>query len=535
MVAQPLTLAAAIERAAASMPDNVAFIIDRHECSFAAFRTAAGERARQILALGARPGDRVGLLLPNGLDYLELVAGASLIGVVVVPMNVRFKARELHHLIVDSGMMALITVDSIPEVVDFIALLGESLPELTSAARWDGLNLTAAPALKAIQMLDAMPPGHDHSLPPPPRPADPLLLMYTSGTTAHPKGCVISNRALMANCVAIIERFQITPNDLWWCPLPMFHIGGLLFPATMLAACATYAGMSHFEAGTAIEMMRSYPPTIFYPLFPTITLSVIEHPHFGRADMSRLRMLCNVAPEDVQKRIQAAVPHAPLVGAFGMTEASGTAVYGSLDDTLETRLATCGTPLAGWEIRVVDTQSGSEVPAGTRGELAIRGNALFDGYWNDPGLTRAQFTDDGYFLTGDVGSINAEGFLTFHGRFKDQLKVGGENVSALEVESLLATHPAVHLAQVIGITDDRYGEVPVAYIEPRPGHVVDEAAILAFCTGKIARFKIPRHVRFVENWPMSATKIVKYRLREMFEGERETTIANHQTCGRQAP
>ncbi|RYD56920.1 MAG: AMP-dependent synthetase [Sphingomonadales bacterium] len=520
MTPRPLTLAEAIRDSAASGPGRTALILDEDTCSFAEFAAGAERRARQILALGAGKGDRVGILLPNGLDYLELVAGAAMLGVILVPMNVRFKALELRHLILDSGMTALITIGAIPDVVDFTALLREALTDLPAGA-WHGLALDAAPRLKIIARLDQPMAEHAGALPTAPvEPSDPLLLMYTSGTTASPKGCVISNRGLMANCWAIIDRFSLTADDLWWCPLPMFHIGGLLFPAMMLAAGGTHAGMRHFEPEGAIEMLRRHPPTIFYPLFPTITLAVIEHPRFAEAEFSRLKMLCNVAPEELQQRIQAAVPQAPLIGAFGMTEASGTAVYGSLSDSAAKRLATCGTPLAGWQIRILDSETHAPLPAGERGELAIRGEALFDRYWNDPELTAQQFTPDGFFLTGDVGSIDMDGFLSFHGRFKDQLKVGGENVSALEVESFLATHPAIQLAQVVGTPDARYGEIPVAFVQLKPGQALDEPALLEFCSGKIARFKVPRHIRFVEEWPMSATKILKYRLRDSFDAER---------------
>jgi acyl-CoA synthetase (AMP-forming)/AMP-acid ligase II len=516
---RPDTLAEAVQRSAASAPDRTALIIDEEAFGYAGFLAGAERRARQLSALGIGKGERVGLLLPNGSDYLELVAGAARLGIVVVPMNIRFRARELRHLILDSAMVALITTSGIEGVVDFPALLRETLPELEAAADWRNLALRAAPALRAIVRLDE--PIEEAEVPAGPRVegADPLLVMYTSGTTAHPKGCVISNRALLANSWAIIDRFRLSTDDLWWCPLPMFHIGGLLFPFTLIAAGGTYAGMAHFEPGAAVAMLRRHPPTIFYPLFSTISLAMIEHPDFAAADFGRLRMSCNVAPENVQRRIQAALPHAPLVGAFGMTEASGTVAYGGLDEPEEKRLATCGTPLPGWEVRILDPHSHARLPAGTRGEIAIRGPALFDLYLNDPASEAATRDADGFFRTGDVGSIDDQGFLSFHGRFKDQLKVGGENVSALEVESFLATHPAVQLAQVVGIADSRYGEVPVAFVELKAGHGLDEAALLAFCAGRIARFKVPRHVRFVGEWPMSATKILKYRLKERIEAE----------------
>jgi acyl-CoA synthetase (AMP-forming)/AMP-acid ligase II len=513
------TIGALFAGIAGDQPDRTALIIDDDTYTYGQLQAAAERRARQLRALGARRGDRIGVMLPNGADYLELLGGAALIGAILVPINVRFKAAELRYLIVNSGMIALVMVQGIEGIVDFIPLLREAFADLPDTWPPMALKLAGAPELKAIARLDGDLPETGGDLPPPPTSEDPLLLMYTSGTTANPKGCVISHSALMANCRAIVERFSLGARDLWWCPLPMFHIGGLLFPLTMFAAGGVYAGMRHFTPSDAIRMLQRYPPTVFYPLFPTIALAVIEHPEFAGADLSRVKMVCNVAPPDVQQRIQDAIPQAPLVGAFGMTEASGTVVYGSCADPADKRLTTCGTPLTGWEVRVLDQDTGRPLPVGERGELAIRGDALFDRYWGDGELSAGQMIADGFFKTGDVGSIDQDGFVSFHGRFKDQLKVGGENVSALEVESFLATHPAVHLAQVVGVDDERYGEVPAAFIELKPGHALNEAAVKQFCEGRIARFKVPRYVRFVEQWPMSATKILKYRLRQQIADE----------------
>jgi fatty-acyl-CoA synthase len=523
-----MTLAGVLEASAAAHADRVALLLDQTEVSFLALAQAGERRARQMLGAGVRSGDRVGVLLPNCIEYVEIMLGAALIGAVTVPMNVRYKARELRHLIVDSGMTILYTRAGIEGVVDFGSLLEEALPGLSAVQDPARLDLDTAPGLRVIIALDAAYPRFlpeanvsrfEGVLPKKPTPTQTLLLMYTSGTTANPKGCIISNRAILSNAWSIIDRFSLGENDVWWCPLPMFHIGGILFVMTMLAAGGVYAGMSHFDADTAIDMLERHPPTVFYPLFPTITLPVIDHPRFGQLDHSRMRLMFNLAPTDLQRKVQASVPHAPLCAAFGMTETAGTVAYGIPTDNAEARFQTCGHPLAGWEVKIVDPQTRQEAPIGVRGEIAVRGVGLFDGYFNEPELTRRQHLDDGFFLTGDTGSLDAEGRLSFHGRFKDQLKVGGENVSALEVESFLSTHPAISLAQVVGVRDEKYGEVPAAFVELRAGASASEREIIDFCTNQIARFKIPRHVRFVTEWPMSATKIVKYRLRERLEAE----------------
>jgi fatty-acyl-CoA synthase len=523
-----MTLAGVLRASASAQGDRPAILLDQTEVSFRTLAEAAERRARQMLSAGVRSGDRLGVLLPNCIEYVDIMLGAALIGAITVPMNVRYKARELKHLIVDSGMSALYTCAAIEGVVNFGPLLEEALPGFADVNDPARLDLEAAPKLRVIISLDASYPRFlpeagialfKGDLPQAPTPDQTLLLMYTSGTTANPKGCMIANRAILSNAWSIVDRFSLGEEDVWWCPLPMFHIGGILFVMTMLAARGLYAGMSHFDADKAIDMLERHPPTVFYPLFPTITLPVIDHPRFKTLDHSKMRLMFNLAPTDLQRKVQASVPHAPLCAAFGMTETAGTVAYGIPTDGAEARFQTCGHPLPGWEVRILDPQTRQDVPVGARGEIAVRGVGLFDGYFNEPELTRCQHTDAGFFLTGDTGSLDEEGRLSFHGRFKDQLKVGGENVSALEVESFLMTHPAVSLAQVVGLPDEKYGEVPAAFVELRAGASATEREIIDFCTNKIARFKIPRHVRFVTEWPMSATKIVKYRLRERLEAE----------------
>jgi acyl-CoA synthetase (AMP-forming)/AMP-acid ligase II len=369
-------------------------------------------------------------------------------------------------------------------------------------------GITCLADLQDVRFTGQLPEG--------PTSEDILLLMYTSGTTARPKGCMIPHRAVTANALAIGERYAITAKDVWWCPLPMFHVGGLLFLSVMLARGGLYLGMAHFTPENTFELVEEWRPSIFYPLFPTITFAMTSHPDFAKFDFTSIKKIFSVAPADVQRKIQRSFPGATLFSAYGMTETCGTVTFNTLDHDETQRMETCGTPLPGWQMKIVDPQSRLVVGAGERGEIAAKGIGIFKGYFGDDELTRSAFSNDDFFFTGDIGSIDEQGLLTFHGRLKDQLKVGGENVSALEVESFLATHASVKIAQVVGIPDEKYGEVPIAFVESFNGCSITEAEILAFCTGRIARFKIPRHVRQVSEWPMSATKILKYKLREEF-------------------
>jgi acyl-CoA synthetase (AMP-forming)/AMP-acid ligase II len=209
------------------------------------------------------------------------------------------------------------------------------------------------------------------------------------------------------------------------------------------------------------------------------------------------------------------------VSAYGMTEASGISCHGAIDEDDETRATSCGRPYDGVQMRVVDPDSGRELGAGERGEMRIRGFSLFEGYYKAPQRTAEAFDEDGWFRTGDLCSIGAGGQVCYHGRLKDLLKIGGENVSPLELESFIGTHPAVQVVQVVGVPDTRLQEVAAAFIQLRPGTSASAEDIVAFCRGRIASFKIPRHVRFVSEWPMSATKIQKHVLREQLERELE--------------
>ena len=299
----------------------------------------------------------------------------------------------------------------------------------------------------------------------------------------------------------------------------MFHMGALLYATAVFSRGGTFISQGHFDPDEAFDLFAEQRPTALYPLFPTITLSLLHHERFPDAALDDVRVLGNVSPPDIQRKVQAALPQATLISAYGMTEVCGTLAHNRLDDSGEKRTTTCGRPLPGWEARIVDPETREPVGPGVRGELTVRGECLFEGYFNDPDQTAASKDADGWFFTGDHCSIDSDGFLDFHGRLKDVLKVGGENVSALEVESFLATHPAVKLAQVVGVPDDRYMEVPAAFVELVPGSEVSGDELAEFCDGKIARFKIPRYYRFVTEWPMSSTKVQKFRLREEIVAE----------------
>ena len=344
------------------------------------------------------------------------------------------------------------------------------------------------------------------------------LMLYTSGTTANPKGCLISHEAIVRNSIALGRyRYRLTGRDRFWSPLPMFHIAAILPMLAIFDVGGAYLTMTHFEAGPALEMLERERATATYPSFVTIMSDLIYHPRFRKTDLHRIRLMNSnfaVQPPGIKEAMLAAMPQAVQVGSFGMTEAAGTVCTGMLTDTLKSRVTRLGHPLPGLELRIVDPESGADTPIGQRGEVYVRGYSTLEGYYKDAEKTAAALDTDGWYHTGDIGSLDARGTIMFHGRTRDMLKVGGENVAAAEIEACLQRHPAVRLAQVVGLPDRRYVEVPAAFVELKPGQAADEPELLAFCRREIASFKVPRHVRFVSEWPMSTSKIQKFRLRE---------------------
>lgn len=530
------TIAGLLEHAAAAWPDREAVVFPSlWRATYGGLRDEATQAARSLAALGVRAGDHVGILMPNCPDFVVTFFGAQLLGAVVVPINTRFRARELGFVVADADLDVLVTTDLVDEHVDHGARVAESLPGLAGAGDPADLRLEGFPRLRSVVLLGrGTRPGmvtHDEfraqagaaegPARPDPNPDDPALILYTSGTTANPKGCIITHDSVIGPWRAAARRLGIGGDDRMWDPLPLFHLsclGPLLF---MADAGGTLVTSTHFDPPAALADIAAERITWLYSIFPTITMALVTHPSFPDLDTSGIRGTLNSAPPDTMRVIQRAFPHTPNYGGhFGLTEASGAVTCHRVDAPAEERIETHGAALAGLEVRAIDPESGRDVPPGEPGELLVRGRGLMAGYYGDPDAT-AEAIRDGWLHTGDLGTISADGMVTFRSRLKDMLKVGGENVSPAEIESHLSTHPSVKLAQVVGAPDTRLGEAVAAFVEVVPGATLTADEVIAHCEGAIASFKVPRHVRFVEDWPMSATKIQKFRLRAAIAGELE--------------
>jgi fatty-acyl-CoA synthase len=532
------TLADHLDRAAEAT-DREALVFPEARLTYPELGARVETFARGLRALGVGPGDKVGIVMPNALDYPAALFGAAKLGAIPVPINSRFKQFELGYVIANGDLRVLFTSDSTVEVVDYPELLRQALPGLADQdpAR---LDLPDAPALSQVVLLgeseqpgllpqaeflagaETVAPEEVRILQERVRIRDVAMIMYTSGTTANPKGCMLSHEALVRNGINFARtRFFLEPEDRLWDPLPFFHMSTILPLLGCLTVGCTYAGMSHFHPETAIEQLEAERCTVAFPSFETLWLAVLDHPRFASADLSALRLINMVGVRERLEQMQERVPWATQISAFGATEGGGVIAFNRPDDPLEKRVSTSGHPFPGVEVRVIDPDTGRECGPNERGELLYRGYLLFEGYYKDPELTAAVVDDDGWFHSGDLGALDEDGRVSFMGRLKDMLKVGGENVAAAEIEGFLARHPAVSIVQVVGAPDARYVEVPAAFVQLREGASATEEELIDFCLGDISTFKVPRYVRFVDEWPMSGTKIQKYKLRERIARELE--------------
>jgi len=535
---ETLTVAHTLVSAAERFGDREALVMDGVRLTYRELLLAARRRAGGLLALGLQPGDHFGLLMPNCLEYLVLFHACALVGIRPVHLNSRYKAEDLRYVIQDSDMRLLVSSARQREFADFEAMLRELYPELAEWQYGQPLSIAAAPRLEGLFQLDV---ADDHpwgavgnllgeAVDPGTYNRDPeqiALIMYTSGTTAEPKACLLSHRALEGAGHALAERFRMQAADRFWDPLPFFHMSTMLPMACCRASGATFIGVGHFEPGPAVHQIVAEQATVLFPSFPTLTNALFTHPDFSPAALHKVRLVNNVGPPDLLRRFAAQLPDAVHVTAYGLTEAGGVIAFNELDDTLDQRVETSGRPMLGSEVRIVDAETGEVCAQGGVGEIQIRGETIFSGYHNDAKKTGEVFAEGGWLRSGDLGALDADGRIRYLGRLKDMLKVGGENVAAVEIESFLCTLPGVRVAQVISVPDNHLMEVAAAFIELAPDAIVSAEEVVRACLGRIASYKIPRYVYFVAEWPMSATKIQKFRLREQVNSADRIELAKY--------
>lgn len=518
------TLGDLLLHAAAIAPDADAIVFPGQRASYAMLRDGAVRTARSLLALGVEPGQHVGMLLPNCIDYAECLFAIALIGAVAVPMNVRHKASEIGFVIRNAALTAILTSRHGDDPVDFRALItdalaGDSPPNLRAVvlARGtsDSTDFLGSDTFR--RLADTVGAEAIESIRRRVRVRDPALIIYTSGTTADPKGCVLSHEATTRGPVERARyRLAAPGRDVTWGAGPLCHIGTLAPFIGSVGAAGTFLADTHFDPSRALALMHAEGATLAWPWFPAILQGLIGHESFDPAKLRALRYLFLIAPPTLVDEVQRLLPQTEVIQACGMTETAGIFALCGPDETPHQRSTTHGAAAPGVEVRIVAPETGAALPDGMMGEIWVRGYNVMDGYWAAPEKTAETMTADGWLRTGDLYTRLQGGSLVFGGRYKDMLKVGGENVAAVEVEAFLCTHPAVKTAEVVGRPDARLDEVPVAFVELHGGKAADEDALIAHCRGRIANYKVPRAIHFMTatDWPMSATKIDKRALRE---------------------
>lgn len=523
IVTEVSTLGDLLLRGAERYPTRNALVLPDERTSYGVLLDRARTVAKALIAKGVKRGDHVATLIPNSCEYAASLFGIALIGAVAVPLNTRHKASELGYIIRDAQVIALLTSRHATDPVDFPALLREALAG-EPAVHLRHLVLMRGETDGEFESFDMFARQADHvpadaveTLRRQVRVRDPAIIIYTSGTTANPKGCVLSHEAVTRGPVERARyRLKADGLDVVWGSGPLFHIGTLAPFIGTIGVAGTFLTDSYFEPGRSLQLMYQEGVTLAWPWFPAIVQGLMSHSDFAPSRLGSLNQLFIIAPPTLVDSLQSALPHTEVIQGCGMTETAGLFAMCDPDESQESRSTTQGKACPGVEVRIVDPETGEDLPDGALGEILVRGYNVMDEYWAAPEKTAETFTPDGWLKTGDLYTRLPDGSLVFGGRYKDMLKVGGENVAAIEIETFLCTHPAVKTAEVVGRPDPRLDEVPVAFIELAAGMEASEEALIAHCRGRIANYKIPRAIYFLQaaDWPMSATKIDKRALRE---------------------
>ena len=541
------TIGQFFDAACGRWPDRPALVV-RHQkvrMSYGQLKEAVDKLAAGLLTLGLQPGDRIGIWSPNNSEWVLTQFATAKAGLVLVNINPAYRVAELEYALNKVGCKALILAERF-KTSDYVGILRELTPELARATPGK-LESARLPALRSVVVLgDGSHPGclrfadilsrggaveakRIAELAPLLQFDEAINVQFTSGTTGFPKGATLSHHNILNNGFFIGEAMRLTPEDRLCIPVPLYHCFGMVLgnlAAVTHGACMVFPGEG-FDPLTTLETVAEERCTALHGV-PTMFIAELDHPDFGRFDLSTLRtgiMAGSPCPIEVMKRCIAKMNLSEITIAYGMTETSPVSFQSSTDDPLERRVSTVGRIQPHLEVKVVDS-NGRIVPAGTPGELLTRGYSVMLGYWGDEERTREAVDAARWMHTGDLATIDSEGYCNIVGRIKDMVIRGGENVYPREIEEFLYRHPKIQDVQVIGVPDDRYGEETCAWVRLRPGMSANEEEIKAFCRDQIAHYKVPRYVKFVDEFPMTVTgKIQKYIMRERMMAELGLKVA----------
>jgi fatty-acyl-CoA synthase len=474
-----------------------------------------GRCARGLLAHGVAQGDRVGIWAPNRYEWVVLQYATARIGAILVNINPSYRTAELEYALNQSGTRLLVLARRF-RTADYAGMLAEVRPR-TPALResivleegWDAL-LTDGDAVDE-QRLTAIEDTLQFD--------DPINIQYTSGTTGFPKGATLSHHNILNNGFFVTEMLHCTQEDRLCIPVPFYHCFGMVMGnlgATSHGACMVVPDEA-FDPLATMQAVQEEGCTSLYGV-PTMFIAELGHPDFDTFDFSSLRtgiMAGSPCPIEVMRQVQSRMHMPEVTICYGMTETSPVSTQSATDDPLEKRVATVGPVHPHVEVKLVDPETGHVVPRDTPGELCTRGYSVMLGYWDNDAATREAIDGARWMHTGDLATMDEDGYVSIVGRIKDLIIRGGENIYPREVEEFLYTHPAVADVQVIGIPSPRYGEEVMAWVKLKPGAAATGEELEGFCQGRISSFKIPRHWKFVDGFPMTVTgKIQKYLMRE---------------------
>jgi fatty-acyl-CoA synthase len=472
--------------------------------------------ARGLMSAGIDKGDRVGIWSPNCAEWVHLQFATARIGAILVTLNPAYRTTEVEYALRQSGCKMVVAAPSYL-TSDYAAMLDEvsaGLPALDhvlfiGSPEWRdiaGGSGSATPDDLAVRAASLVPD-------------EAINIQYTSGTTGFPKGATLTHRNILNNGYFVGVRCGYTPEDRVCIPVPLYHcfgmvmgdLGAITHGAAMVLPCPT------FDPEAVLRAVAEERCTSLYGV-PTMFIAELAHPLLGDLDLSSLRtgiMAGSPCPVEVMKRVIAEMNMAEVTICYGMTETSPVSTQTTTDDDLERRVSTVGTVHPHVEVKIVDPATGETVAREGAGELCTRGYSVMLGYWDDTARTAEAVDTDGWMHTGDLATMDADGYINIVGRIKDMIIRGGENIYPREIEEFLYRHPDIEDVQVIGVPDERYGEELMAWVRLRDGATITPDEIRDYCRGKIAHFKVPRYVKAVEAFPMTVTgKIQKYKMRQ---------------------
>ena len=530
-----ITIGDAFRGTAERFPEQLALVV-RHQgirWTWAEYAREVDRLAAGLLTLGIVPGDRVGIWSPNRVEWCLTQFATARIGAIMVCVNPAYRLYELEYALNRVECKALITAPRFKSS-DYLGMLQTLAPELARCAPGH-LDSHALAHLKIVIRMgkertagmfnfDALcdvGPGDiaqiDHvaaGL----RASDPINIQFTSGTTGNPKGATLTHRNILNNGMILGDCMRLTETDRLCVPVPLYHCFGMVMSnlACMTHGSATVFPGEGFDPLATLEAVAEERCTALHGV-PTMFIAELEHPRFGEFDLSSLRtgvMAGSPCPVEVMNKVIAQMHMSEVLIAYGQTETSPINHMTAIDDPIDKRVGTVGRPAAHCEIRICGTD-GSTLPVGEHGEICCRGYSVMEGYWGDADKTRETIDQDGWLHSGDIGVMDEGGYTQITGRIKDMIIRGGENIYPREVEEFLYSHPSILDVQVFGVPDQKYGEQLCAWIRTRPGTSLTAGEVQAFCRDRITHFKIPRHIRFVDEFPMTVTgKVQKFRMRE---------------------